>query len=289
MNSQLNGNKFVYRNGEQIGGICVIAFNGELDLKHVKLRLRGEAEVKWSKTKWVTSANDRQSRIITYHQILNFLTQDFDVTQTAKATKVERGVHRIAFVFHIPEDVPNSFKGNFGQIHYWIEAQIEKSLLSWNHETQTKFYLCSPLKAVNNAPIVYRRLRDYCCCFIKRGSIDVEMSINENSFNGGDSIAVSYDITNGRNFAIKMRATLVEKHIFKAHNNQKDSTEKHISTEVPFIEAGKQSTGVIRVPIPANARPSTKCPLIEAKYFVNIFIDDKSSGLEFNFPVIPFL
>ena len=102
----------------------------------------------------------------------------------------------------------------------------------------------------------------------------------------GDLINVSYDINNRRNFAIKMKATLVEKHIFKANHHQKNNTEKHIASEAPYLEANMQSTGVIQVPIPANTRPSTKCSLIEVNYFVHILIDDKSSGLEFNFPVI---
>ena len=78
----LNDNKKIYKTGEQIDGICLIAFNGELDLKKVKILLRGEAEVKWTKTKFVTSSNNRQSRNITYHQILSLLSDNFDVTQT---------------------------------------------------------------------------------------------------------------------------------------------------------------------------------------------------------------
>ena len=86
---RLNGNKTVYRNGEQIDGICVIVFNGELDLTTIHIRLRGEADVKWTKTKWVTSSNDRQSRTLTYIQNNTFLDQTFDATQSCKISPVQ--------------------------------------------------------------------------------------------------------------------------------------------------------------------------------------------------------
>jgi hypothetical protein len=76
-----NGNKKVYHNNEQISGVCVIAFKGELDLRSVKIRIKGEAETKWTKTKWVTSSNDRQSRNITYNQTLTLLSDNYDLLQ----------------------------------------------------------------------------------------------------------------------------------------------------------------------------------------------------------------
>jgi hypothetical protein len=45
---QLNGNRKVYYNNNQINGICLIQLNGELDLKQLKIRLNGEALAKWS-------------------------------------------------------------------------------------------------------------------------------------------------------------------------------------------------------------------------------------------------
>ena len=59
-----------------------------------------------------------------------------------------------------------------------------------------------------------------------------------------------------------------------------------ISYDIHNIEAKKDANGVLEVPIPANTRPTTKCPAIEVNYFVNIYINDKSSGIECNFPVI---
>lgn len=84
-NIRINGNKTVYRNGEQIDGICVIVFNGQLDLKSIRIRLIGAADVKWTKTKWVTSSNDRQSRTLTYIQNNTFLEQAFDATQSCES------------------------------------------------------------------------------------------------------------------------------------------------------------------------------------------------------------
>ncbi len=78
----------------------------------------------------------------------------------------------------------------------------------------------------------------------------------------------------------------MEKHTFVANKRKKEVLEKHLLTEGPVIESGKQMIGILQVPIPVNTRPSLKCSLIEVKYFVNIHIDDKSSGVKFDFPVI---
>jgi len=86
--------------------------------------------------------------------------------------------------------------------------------------------------------------------------------------------------------SITIKATLIEKHVFIANKIRKEIQEKHIATEGPIIESGQQTIDVLQVPIPANAKPSIKCPLIEVKYIVSILIDDKNSGIKFNFIVI---
>ena len=99
-------------------------------------------------------------------------------------------------------------------------------------------------------------------------------------------VPISYEINNRRSLPIKIKATLIEKIIYRVKDNRKDSIHKHIATEGQIIESLSQSIGVIKVAIPANTRPSVGCRLIEVNYSVAISIDDKSSGLEFNFPVI---
>lgn len=283
---KLSGNKKVYHNNDQISGVCLIAFNGELDLNYVKIRIKGEEQAKWTKTKWVTSSNDRQSRNITYHQIVTFLSDNFDFLPNVKEHIIKKGVHEIPFTFQLPNDLPNSFKGSIGHIRYWIEAEIEKSLLSFNHETQTNIFISSSLKANMITPVVHKKVQKYSCCFIKRGSIGINVSIPKNGYNGGETIPVSYDIINKKNVGIDIKATLIEKHIFIANKNKKENIDKHITIGGPVIEPGKQVTDVLNVPIPVNTRPSIKSKLIEVKYFLSIHIDDNSSGIKFNIPVI---
>ncbi len=102
----------------------------------------------------------------------------------------------------------------------------------------------------------------------------------------GEFIPVSFDINNRGNSAVNIKATLMEKHIFIANKRKKEVLDKHLLAEGPVIESGKQIINILQVPIPVNARPSLKCSLIEVKYFVSIHIDDNSSGVKFDFPVI---
>jgi hypothetical protein len=82
---QLNGNRKVYYNNNQINGICLIQLNGELDLKQLKIRLNGEALAKWSERESIV-----QKRAETYQHKFICLALNYDL--------ITNGIIEILFI-----------------------------------------------------------------------------------------------------------------------------------------------------------------------------------------------
>ncbi|CAG2100441.1 unnamed protein product [Medioppia subpectinata] len=281
----LDSNKRTFELGENVMGKCVIALEGELQLSMIRMQLIGLAEVKWTENKG--SGNHRRNR--TFYESIPYLQMDYDFVRNTFNGMITKGIHEFPFCYELPkEGIPSTFDGYHGSVKYWIEAEIEKPLFSFNHKTKTEFEVEAPLVCDNlMLPLGVSSEKKIGFLWQKSGVINVDVNIDRHGYYPGELISVNCNIANKSAARISPRATLKQTQTFTAKGKHKIKETKYVRVEALPVEPGLTNVETLQVPIPANIQLSTDCPIISVTYDLHLTAEIPSAlNLHVDLPVI---
>ncbi|CAG2163523.1 unnamed protein product [Oppiella nova] len=185
--------------------------------------------------------------------------------------------------------IPSSFVGHHGSVNYWIEAEIQKPLFSFNHKTKTELQVEAPLVCEDlMLPLSVSSEKKIGFLWHKSGVITVDVNIDRRGYYPGELIPVNCNIANKSAIRVNPRATLRQTQTFTAKGKHKKIKEtKYVRVEGLPVEPGLTNVETLQVPIPANIHLSTECPIISVAYDLHLTVEIPSAlNLHIDLPII---
>lgn len=106
----------VYFAGEKMAGVLSIIYGNKLsDIKNVLLIVDGRAQ-----TYWINKNSDK-----IYESDELYMRKIFEISaDDPHSTNADNGAHNYAFEFELPDNLPSSYDGLYGQIWYSTAAEL---------------------------------------------------------------------------------------------------------------------------------------------------------------------
>uniref|UniRef100_A0A914Z7E8 Arrestin C-terminal-like domain-containing protein n=1 Tax=Panagrolaimus superbus TaxID=310955 RepID=A0A914Z7E8_9BILA len=121
--------------GNTIVNSCVILrSNKEIKVRSIAVSIRGKAEASW--------VQNRGKRHDKYQTFLLYIKEDFTLWKCPDTSnKLPPGEYQFPFQFFIPHDAPPNIYSDYGNIRYWIDANLD---IPWGFDKSVKleFSVC---------------------------------------------------------------------------------------------------------------------------------------------------
>ncbi|ELT90211.1 hypothetical protein CAPTEDRAFT_219326 [Capitella teleta] len=140
-----------YRPGETINGVVCFLLGREKRLKRVRLHIQGKSQVKSTQNEDGTNVGSALiSACEEYFEDSTLL-----VSTDAAPSTLASGQHSLPFKFHLPEGIPSSFEGNYGNVRYSFECCIISPLKATKSVRKT-ISIVNPIRLSDHprAPVV---------------------------------------------------------------------------------------------------------------------------------------
>ncbi|XP_008204873.1 arrestin domain-containing protein 17 [Nasonia vitripennis] len=266
-----------YSPGDTVNGKVILILAGPKNVREVRLKAKGEAEVHWTETRTVRDSDGR-SRTVTDHyrnseSYFNVCIVLAGPSRGESSVEIPPGTHTYPFSFHIPSNVPCSFEHHIGHVRYSIKAVMDRPW-RFDHKVMSAFTVIADYN-LNDIPNLSRGINDEinrefntCLCFGNAGTLDAIVKSRVRGFVPGEIIQldVSYD-----NSSTSVDVEEMTLHLYKHLSFHATSKSKHKKEDIremrvggPFPKKGEQSL-TVRVPSvpPSNLQ---NCRIIDISY-----------------------
>ncbi|XP_026817896.1 arrestin domain-containing protein 3-like [Rhopalosiphum maidis] len=268
----------VFKPGQTITGRVLIQTSSSVKIKSIKLKFRGEANVRWTETRSRKNKDgESENHLVSYSAREEYFKNKIFLVGAKGESQLEVGEYVYPFNFSLPHQLPSTFNGKYGKICYIVKVKIN---IPWkkNIEKEIMFEIISPIN-LNDDPSLAepkKKLKEkfYCCCCCKSGPMTLIACIPYSGFVPGQSIPVTVELDNNSNMdvdtiKIKLDRTLkfiaprneIKSELFKIVNVYIDGVEKHTS-----------KTRVVQLQIPNGlVIPNLKhCGIMSDTYILNV-------------------
>uniref|UniRef100_A0AAV2MSL1 Arrestin C-terminal-like domain-containing protein n=1 Tax=Knipowitschia caucasica TaxID=637954 RepID=A0AAV2MSL1_KNICA len=274
----------VFSNGDVIRGQVMLELTKDTDVNALGVKLKGKAEVRWTEK--------HGKRRVTYHSKEKYFSiQQLFFQKDRGNNHVSRGTAVYPFTFQIPaQDLPPSFKGQWGRIVYTLEACLSRPM-RLDSKTSTEFLLVSKTRVMDPSLMVPQHgVKDKQLKLFNSGYVAMDVNIDKTGFQQGEGIRVVASIQNKSSRDVRPKYCIYTKHSFFARGKRRLQTMdvlKDVGDAIP-PSAGQTITKVINVP--ATLYPSIhNCNNIKVEYRLRVYLDVKYvSDPEIKFPISVF-
>lgn len=211
--------------------------------------------------------------------------------ESEELTKLKPGVKSFNFQFSLPNNIPGSFKSDFGFISYSIEAicigdsfaSIKQSpKLCFNLEHTSK----ENVELILKAPMSVEMSKCFSKIFGKTDPLTISVNVLENKLSVNGNISMNIAINNKSGIAIKrLKIKLVENTIYsgKERNNQTQKVKSNVSKEKivnEIINGDKKLDILMEVPL---FKKANICEIIKFSYEIQVLVE--TEGFH-SFPIL---
>ncbi|XP_003245917.1 arrestin domain-containing protein 3-like [Acyrthosiphon pisum] len=208
----------VFTPGQTITGRVLIGISkSSVKVKYIKLKFRGEANVRWYEMRSKTRTLPASSHYFTSkEEYFKNVKNNFFLVGAKGESQLEVGDYVYPFNFSLPHEIPSTFKGQHGEVFYIAKVKIN---IPWriSIEKKTIFEVISPVH-LNEEPSLAEpktalKEKFYCCFLCKSGPMTLIAYIPYSGFIPGQSIPVTVELDNNSNvyvnsIEIKLERTL---------------------------------------------------------------------------------
>ncbi|KAJ6220396.1 hypothetical protein RDWZM_006208 [Blomia tropicalis] len=169
--------------------------------------------------------------------------------------------------------ISTSFEGKYGNVRYWIKAEIEKPW-SFDYRTKKAFTLISPID-INRSeylvPLEKSIEKTFCCLWCTSGHIGLYAKTERIGYCPGESIAINAEFENHTRRTIIPQATLHQTQLFLASGKVRSRTIKFTTVTGIAIQPHKTATWDGQMlKIPPISPSILNCRLIRVEYMIRI-------------------
>lgn len=189
-----------------------------------------------------------------------------------------KGRHDFEFSFQLPTSgVSTSFEGKYGNVRYWVKAEIEKPW-SFDYRTKKAFTLISPID-INRSeylvPLEKHKEKTFCCLWCTPGHISVYAKTERTGYCPGESILINAEFENHTRRTVVPQATLHQTQLFLAAGGKVRSRSAKFTTVTGVaVQPHKSATwdGQL-LKIPPISPSILNCRLIRVEYTMRISLN----------------
>jgi hypothetical protein len=174
--------------------------------------VNGRANCHWTETENHTvEENDKRKlkrRTVHYHGEEIYLNSRTYLMghQGRSAEQIPAGIHRFTFETILPQTIPGSFEGTFGNIRYNVEACLD---IPWRFDKEFKVQFTVVRKDDLNQfpelriPCKNEQMKRFCCLFCESDPLMVTVTIPCGGFTPGSTIPIMIEYMNKSNVQVE--------------------------------------------------------------------------------------
>ncbi|XP_017848713.1 arrestin domain-containing protein 17 isoform X2 [Drosophila busckii] len=274
-----NNPQGVYYAGQELSGIVDLSVDASKRIKGIHVTVSGYAKIRWIKKGYPRDSERSMCRA--YRSYLS--SRSYVLGSCANNSCIDWQAGEYSYTFHVilPENLPTSFDGKYGQIHYEIITTIER-LGRYPKVFKLPFTVIQPLDL--NADAIYRvpleildrkRFWSFCC---PTGPLTVKFSTPYSGYAPGQKINFVLYINNESSIDItECEVKLKQEVSYESHDPQHEYRyDKHLIALKQFGNVLRWSRKVYRgyLDLPSIPPTSVKptCP-ISVNYSIKIIVN----------------
>lgn len=181
------------------------------------------------------------------------------------------------FQFTLPVNLPSSFTGRHGMVHYLMEARVKRSKLKTDLTSVVPFTVNGILD-LNFEPgvaqsVCYEKQKNICCLCCKSGPVGYKIALQRTGFVPGEYVSFNAEFLNYSRRKIKgVTVTLIQISNFYAQGRTRSERKNICSATCPELAPGDSDFwggDILRLP----ALPPTRlasCRIIDVQYIVKV-------------------
>ncbi|KAE9416940.1 hypothetical protein Angca_008312 [Angiostrongylus cantonensis] len=284
----LNNPEEAYFAGQEISGKVVLEILEPKKVSEILLELKGRARTYWTQHSGKSRKHVSHSEPYFLEQFNTAYTHKFSVLRNEKEKErvLPAGLHEVPFSYTLPKTLPTSFEGEFGYIRYTCKAICERP---WDFDIVTrKGFTVIGIEDINSDPRLSKPIstsetnRTVALCCHATGSITGELSLEKTGFTAGETINISYRITNecsrGKPVCLKLvQNTVYRAKTFAGHEQVKTTTQVILRNEKPEIPANTVSDLLTDVMVLPSLPPLLgRCKIISINYSIDLEVDQNT-------------
>ena len=192
-----------YSPGSTVQGNLVYSVKEPIKCRGIAVKLTGRARVRWQ------DVDDWYYFTVT-HTYQN-LEKCVDASTIVWTGDLPIGDHTFPFTFQLPQEIPNSFDGDYGQIWYEVDSiivqdgranSLKKVNISIDGGISTEVLnrYTEPVRVTKNT-----KLKLFCA---DRGSVSATVKMLRACFSPGESLPITVDISNESSKRIRIASVL---------------------------------------------------------------------------------
>ncbi|KAJ1373778.1 Arrestin domain-containing protein 17 [Parelaphostrongylus tenuis] len=281
----LNNPEETYFAGQEISGKVVLELLEPKKVNEILLELKGRARTYWTQHSGKSRKHVSHSEPYFLEQFNTAYTHKFSVTKNdnEKERVLPAGLHEVPFSYTLPKTLPTSFEGEFGYIRYTCKAICERP---WDFDIVTrKGFTVIGIEDINSDPRLNEPIsrnetnRTVAWCCHATGSITGELNLEKTGFTAGETIDITYRVTNECSRAKSVCLKLMQNTVYKAktfagHEQVKTTNQIVLRNEKPEIPANSVSNLLAdRMVVPSLPPRLGKCKIISINYTIDLEVD----------------
>ena len=275
--------RFQYSPGSLVEGKLQVTVDKPKKYSNIVVTLLGRAKVRWTET---TGSGEHRTET-TYSNsetYVNLQAVVWKAENTPDGTLAAATYH-FPFSFQLPQTLPPSYEGLYGQLRYDIEAKIHHSgvintLLKSKHAIQARLTIDdrSPgvdLLHLHSEPVSAeksKRLTFFCS---NQGSISATVSLPRTGFYPGETIPIGLHINNESSRQIRIASALHRRDTFIASSGKQRLLFKTVARTLssPLSAGGIFSFEDKNLMVPINIQPTMRsCSCISVEYVLEVIV-----------------
>lgn len=277
---------------QPLQGYVTVELDEPMEMKGIKVYLKGEADVHWTETRTTGSGDDERTETVTYSAHEKYIDQKVYIFgRKGGHEMLQYGRHTFPFQFVLPNTIPSSFEGDYGNVRYELKAKIKRPSKS-DPKTKRRITVISILD-LNVQPNVMtaqegQAQKTLCCLCCESGPIIAHMKIDRRGYVPGESLVICGEVSNGSNREMSSsKVKLVMHTTFHATTSSRTSTTKICEIKKGEIPGGDTEvwTGErLHIP-PLPPSELLFCNIINIKYFVMMVVDPTGPAFDLEIPL----
>ncbi|KAH9500704.1 hypothetical protein Btru_076320 [Bulinus truncatus] len=262
--------QYQYQPGEIIRGTIHIKLSRPTAIRIINIKVYGEGNVSWR--------NDDEHVFQAKEVYVDAVKAVVDTTHL-EPLSLDRGNHQFLFDYLLPEAIPSSYIGKYGNVTYTIKVTVT-GVKSVDTSISSEPFLvlrrsALPPKALQPLLLQTTKRMWASCSF---GKLYINVKLDKQGGVPGEDIFLTSEIKNhSRRTVTAVQASLVMNSIFKAQDQQTDFrqvvSKKRDEYDISYME-GRRWT-FVRLPLPPYI-PETKleyCEFIDLDYIFQLRVE----------------